>query len=76
LVFSTGTTDNFVRAYNVFNGEQLWEHQLNYAGSAPPMTYFYNNCQYIIVNASGGRFVGFDKSASNLTVAFKLNNCQ
>ena len=22
------------------------------------------------------RFVGFDKTASNLTVAFKLNNCQ
>ena len=38
------------------------------------MTFEYKNCQYLIVNATGGRFYGFKKNL-DATVAYKLNNC-
>ena len=48
---------------------------LGAAGSAPPMTFEYNGCQYIVVNATGGRFFGFKKNFDT-TVAYKLNTCK
>ena len=39
------------------------------------MTFKYNNCQYIIATATGGRFFGFKKNA-DATVAYKLNECK
>jgi hypothetical protein len=45
------------------------------AGSVPPITYFYQGCQYVFAVATGGRFVGFDKQ-SDSWVAFKLSDCK
>jgi quinoprotein glucose dehydrogenase len=75
LVFATGTTDNYARVYDLKNGDELWSNLLPYAGSSPPMTYKYRNCQYIIFNASGGKYVGFD-SLGDATVAYKLSSCK
>ena len=74
IVFATGTTDNKVYALNSKNGEKLWEYKMLYAGSSPPMTYFYKGNQYIIVNSSGGRFYGYDNQIfGDQIYAFKLN---
>ncbi len=74
LVFATGTPDEMVRAFNSTSGEELWSHKLPAAGSAPPMTFFFSGCQYVVVNATGGRFVGYGVR-SDATVAFKLADC-
>ena len=74
IVFATGTTDNKIYALNSKNGNILWEYEMLYAGSSPPMTYFYKGNQYIIVNSSGGRFYGYDDQIfGDRIYAFKLN---
>ena len=75
LIFATGTPDEMIRAFNSKTGEELWSYKLPAAGSAPPMTYFSNGCQYVVVNATGGRFVGYG-TRSDATVAFKLTKCR
>lgn len=75
IFFATGTTDENIYAYETSTGNKIWQDKLPAAGSAPPMTFKYNNCQYIIVNATGGRFYSFKKNA-DATVAYKLNNCK
>ena len=75
LIFATGTPDEKGRAFSSKDGKLLWETKLPYAGSAPPMTYTYLGCQYIIFTATGGQFVGF-KEKGDATVAYKLNDCQ
>jgi quinoprotein glucose dehydrogenase len=74
LIFATGTTDEFARAFLLKSGQELWKAKLPAAGSAPPMTYSYGNCQYVLFTASGGKFVGF-KGRSDATVAYRLKNC-
>ena len=74
VTIATGTTDNKVYALNSTNGEVLWKFEMKYAGSAPPMTYFYNGNQYIVINSSGGRFYGYDNQVfGDQIYAFKLN---
>jgi len=75
IFFATGTTDEKIYAFDVENGEMIWEDILPAAGSAPPMSFEYEGCQYIVVNATGGRFVGFKKNL-DATVAYKLNTCK
>ena len=73
LLFATGTPDKFIRAYNSKSGDTLWEHKLPAAGSSSPITYSYKGEQYVLVNAGGGKFFGFDKKLSDRIIAFKLN---
>jgi quinoprotein glucose dehydrogenase len=74
LIFANGTTDRFARAFDAGNGKELWRGALPAAGSAPPMTYVYQGCQYVVFTATGGRYVGFNK-ISDSVVAFKLPEC-
>jgi quinoprotein glucose dehydrogenase len=55
VAFLSGTLDNYVRAYDVRNGEQLWEDRLQAGGQATPMTYWSkkSNRQFLIVVAGG-----------------------
>ena len=72
LTFATGTPDKYLRVINSTNGETIWKYKMKVAGSAPPMTFKYNNEQYIIVNASGGRYYGFDRELGDYIYAFKI----
>jgi quinoprotein glucose dehydrogenase len=74
LVFASGTRDKKSRAFNVHDGRELWQVPLEASGSAPPMSYFWEGCQYIVFTITGGRFVGFGPN-SNSTIAFKLSSC-
>jgi len=74
ILFATGTPDRMVRAFDTATGQMLWEHQLPYAGSAPPMGFHFRGCDVIIVKATGGRFVGFDGTGDS-TLAFKSDDC-
>uniref|UniRef100_UPI0040486490 outer membrane protein assembly factor BamB family protein n=1 Tax=Polynucleobacter sp. TaxID=2029855 RepID=UPI0040486490 len=73
LLFVTGTRDKKIRAFRKADGEMLWEYQLNFAGSAPPMLYRHDGCDYLLVNSTGGLFVGFDQGDE--LVAFGLQGC-
>jgi len=73
IFFATGTPDEFIRGYNSINGNELWKCKLPVAGSASPMTYFYKDYQYIIVNVSGGRFHGFSNKLGDCVFAFRIN---
>lgn len=43
------------------------------AGSTAPMTFVHKEKQFLIINASGGKFYGFEKKNKDLIYAFSLN---
>ena len=74
LIFASGTPDRMARAFDMENGEELWSDKMPFTGSAQPMSYMHNGCQFIAFVASGGQFVGFEKNGDAL-VTYKLNDC-
>ena len=73
IVFANGTRDSKARAFDVDTGKLLWESKLPATGSAPPMTFKLDGCQYVVFTATGGvRFGNFSDS----TVAYKLPDCK
>ena len=42
VLFIAATADNYLRAYNMSNGEKLWQGRLPAGGQATPMTYEVN----------------------------------
>lgn len=53
VMFVGATQDNYIRAFNVSNGEKLWEARLPAGGQATPMTYEINGKQYVVIMAHG-----------------------
>lgn len=53
VMFIGATQDNYIRAFNVSNGEKLWEARLPAGGQATPMTYEINGKQYVVIMAGG-----------------------
>ncbi|CAG69692.1 MULTISPECIES: glucose/quinate/shikimate family membrane-bound PQQ-dependent dehydrogenase [Acinetobacter] len=53
VMFVGATQDNYIRAFNVSNGEKLWEARLPAGGQATPMTYEINGKQYVVIMAGG-----------------------
>lgn len=53
VAFIGATADNYIRAFNVNNGEQLWRARLPAGGQATPMTYAVNGRQYVVIAAGG-----------------------
>ncbi|WP_219856298.1 glucose/quinate/shikimate family membrane-bound PQQ-dependent dehydrogenase [Pseudomonas japonica] len=53
VMFIAGTQDNYIRGYNVTNGDLLWQARLPAGGQATPMTYEANGKQYLVIMAGG-----------------------
>lgn len=53
LMFVAATQDNYLRAFDVTDGELLWEGRLPAGGQATPMTYAADGKQYVVVMAGG-----------------------
>ena len=53
VAFLTSTTDYFIRAYDVTNGDQLWEDRLPAGGQSTPMSYAIDGRQYVVTAAGG-----------------------
>lgn len=54
VAFLSGSMDDYVRAYDVRNGRQLWESRLPAGGQATPMSYLgADGRQYVLVVAGG-----------------------
>lgn len=59
VAFLSGSLDNYVRAYDVTSGEQLWESRLPAGGQATPMTYTAaDGRQFLLVVAGGHGSIG------------------
>ncbi|MFZ4834995.1 membrane-bound PQQ-dependent dehydrogenase, glucose/quinate/shikimate family [Rouxiella sp. Mn2063] len=53
VFFIAATADNYLRAFNMSNGEKLWQARLPAGGQATPMTYEVNGKQYVVISAGG-----------------------
>ena len=52
-MFVAATQDNYLRAFNVSNGDKLWEARLPAGGQAARITYEINGKQYVGIMAGG-----------------------
>ena len=75
IIFANGNPDPLAYAYSVDDGKKIWETELPFSGSAPPMAFSYKGCEVIVFTATGGKFVGYKKNGDS-TVAYKLKNCE
>jgi quinoprotein glucose dehydrogenase len=55
LIFIGATPDRKFRAYDVRDGEVLWQADLSAAGFATPAMYSVDGQQYVVIAAGGGR---------------------
>jgi quinoprotein glucose dehydrogenase len=53
LVFIGAARDNYLRAFNVETGAELWKGELPAGGQATPMTYQAGGKQFIVIAAGG-----------------------
>ena len=51
IIFASGTEDKMFRAFSSETGDELWNFQMDSAGSAPPTIYEMQNKQYVLVPA-------------------------
>ncbi len=53
LVFIGAAMDNYLRAYDVDTGEELWKGRLPAGGQATPMSYSVGGRQFVVIAAGG-----------------------
>ncbi len=72
LVFIGATLDDYLRAFDVRTGRELWKGRLPAGGQATPMTYVSNKTgrQYVVIAAGGHGFMG--TTLGDHVVAFAL----
>ena len=70
LVFTAATMDNFIRAFDVETGKELWKYELPAGGQATPMTYTLHGKQYVVISAGGHGKLGTKQG--DAVVAFTL----
>ena len=60
LVFIGASTDNYLRAFDLQTGQELWKGRLPAGGQATPMTYFLPSTgkQYVVIAAGGHPAIG------------------
>lgn len=73
LVFIAGTTDCFLRAFDIESGKELWKAKLPACGNATPMTYRVSTTgkQYVVIAAGGHPKITEERLGDSL-VAFSL----
>ncbi len=76
VMFVGGTQDNYIRAINVTNGDELWKGRLPAGGQATPMTYEANGKQYVVIMAGGHGSFGtkMGDALGGLCLARYINN--
>ena len=74
LVFIAATLDNYLRAFDLETGEELWRGDLPAGGQATPLTYRARTGgkQYIVVAAGGHGGVDLPGNLGDALVAFAL----
>jgi quinoprotein glucose dehydrogenase len=70
LVFIGAAMDNFLRAFDLQTGKELWKGALPAGGQATPMTYMWEGKQYVVIAAGGHGNLG--TTLGDYVVAFGL----
>jgi quinoprotein glucose dehydrogenase len=70
LIFVGAAMDDYLRAFDINQGRELWRGRLPGGGQATPMTYQLNGRQYIVIAAGGHGNMGTRRS--DYLVAFAL----
>ena len=70
LVFIGATLDDYLRAFDIETGKELWKGRLPAGGQATPMTYTWDGKQYIVIAAGGHSRAG--SRLGDHVVAFAL----
>ena len=71
LVFIGATTDQFIRAFALSNGKEVWKARLPAGGQATPMSYIGSDGrQYVVITAGGHGALG--TRYGDYTVAYAL----
>jgi quinoprotein glucose dehydrogenase len=53
LIFIAAAIDDYIRAFDVDTGAELWKHRLPVGGQATPMTYTAGGKQFVVIAAGG-----------------------
>jgi quinoprotein glucose dehydrogenase len=70
LVFIGAAMDDYLRAFDVDTGGELWRGRLPAGGQAIPMTYLHEGVQYVVIAAGG--HPGLGTTPGDFVVAFRL----
>ncbi len=71
IFFVSGTRDKTIYAYDMNNGEIIWEDKLPFISYGCPILASYENNHYLIINSSGGRKFK-KKGYGDAVVSYKL----
>ncbi len=58
LIFAGATLDDYLRAYDLQTGEELWKARLPAGGQATPMTFQSDDRQFVVIAAGGHEVLG------------------
>jgi len=72
LVFIGAVMDDYLRAFDIDTGEELWRGRLPAGGQATPMTYQLGGRQYVVIAAGGHGSLGTRRG--DYVVAFALGD--
>jgi quinoprotein glucose dehydrogenase len=70
LIFIGAAADDYLRAFDIETGEELWKGRLPAGGQATPMTYALGGRQFIVIAAGGHG--GLGTTPGDYVVAFSL----
>ena len=70
LVFIASAMDNYLRAFDVEGGIELWKARLPAGGQALPMTYRVRDKQFVVIAAGGHGKLG--TTLGDAIVAYSL----
>jgi quinoprotein glucose dehydrogenase len=70
LVFISAVSDDYLRAFEIETGHELWKAKLPAGGQATPMSYLWGGRQYVVIAAGGHSTQGTPPGDS--IVAFAL----
>jgi quinoprotein glucose dehydrogenase len=70
VAFLGAAVDDYLRAYDVTTGAQLWQARLPAGGQSTPMTYSVGDTQYVVIVAGGHGSVG--TKPGDYVMAYKL----
>jgi len=70
LAFIAAATDNYLRAFDMDTGSEMWRGRLPAGGQATPMSYEANGRQFVVIAAGGNG--GLKTTRGDHVVAFAL----
>ncbi|WP_089137753.1 membrane-bound PQQ-dependent dehydrogenase, glucose/quinate/shikimate family [Vibrio rumoiensis] len=73
VAFLGATVDNYLRAYDVTSGQELWKGRLPAGGQATPMTYLNSKGEQMVVIVAGGHG-SIGTKIGDYVLAYKLPN--